>query len=192
DGRIAMTDYVHQVVEILDPATGATTILAGVFDASGYVDATGAAARFARPYGIAVRDGALIVADYENHRIRSVDLATGAVTTLAGSGVPGTADGALATAQFDLPQGVAVDAAGTIYVTDTGSYRVRRIRNGTVETIAGDGVGGFRDDDDPLIAEFYGLEGLAVAPDGAALYVADGSRGEALPYNRVRIVDLTP
>ncbi len=191
DGRIAMADYLHHVVEVLDPATGVTTILAGTFDASGYLDATGAAARFARPYGVAVRDGALIVADYENHRIRSVDLATRAVTTLAGTGTAGTADGAAADAQFDLPQGVAVDAAGTIYVTDTGSFRIRRIRGTTVDTIAGDGIGGFRDADDPRAAAFWGLEGLAVRPDGAALYVADGSRGEDLPYHRVRVVDLS-
>ncbi len=193
DGRIAMADHMHHVVEVFDPATGKTVIVAGVFDAPGYVDATGAAARFTNPYGVAVRaDGRLLVTDYGNQRVRVVDVATGATTTLAGHGAAGFADGELAEARFNLPQGIAVDAAGTIYVTDTGNYRVRRIRGEVVDTLAGDGIGGFRDADDRLTAEFWGLEGLAVARDGLTVYVADGSRGDASPYNRIRLIDLTP
>ena len=63
---------------------------------------------------------------------------------------------------------------------------MRRIRGGMAETVAGDGVGGILDHDDPLSARLFGLEGLSVTSDGSMVYAADGSRGEDLPYNRIR------
>ena len=192
DGRIAMADDLHDVIEILDPRTKVVTVLAGVVDAPGYIDATGAAARFSRPYSLAVRaDGKLVVSDYSNHRIRLVDVATGAVTTLAGTGAAGYLDGSRASALFNLPRAVAIDASGDIYVTEAGNFRVRRIRGDVVETVAGNGIAGYIDADDRLAAERYGLEGMAVSSDGTTLYIADGNRGEDVPYNRLRLVDMT-
>jgi len=192
DGRLAIADNQHHAVRVLDPKTGAVTTIAGAWDVPGFVDATGSVARFSRPYGIAVRaDGTLVVADSDNHRIRLIDVATGKTTTLAGSGTPGYHDTSLVASQFSHPQGVAIDTAGDIFVTDLDNFRIRRIRGSVVDTIAGDGTGGYRDADDRLTAEFYGLEGLSVAPDGSALYIADGSRGENVPYNRVRKIDMT-
>lgn len=188
DGKLAASDYDHHVIQTVDPATGQIAPLAGTWDSPGCVDGTGAAARFSVPYGMAVRgDGALVVADYENHRIRVVTRA-GVTTTLAGTGGAGFADGNLDAAMFHHPQGIAITAAGEIFVADADNYRVRRISGAAVSTIAGDGVGGYRDDDDPLAARLYGLEGLGVVPDGSMVYVADGSRGEAVPYHRVRQV----
>jgi len=193
DGQLVFTDYAHHVIVRVDPSSGTQHALAGVFDAPGYVDGAGTAARFSAPYGIAVRaDGKLVVADNGNHRVRLVDPASGATSTLAGTGVAGYADGALEAAEFDLPQAIAIDAADDIFVTDTNNYRVRRIRGTAVDTVAGNGMAGFRDADDRLAAEFYGLEGLAVSPDGTQLDVADGNRGDGEPYNRVRRVELQP
>jgi DNA-binding beta-propeller fold protein YncE len=186
DGKLAASDYDHHVIEIVDPATGGVAPLAGAWDSPGMVDGAAMDARFSVPYGIAVRDdGAIVVADFGNHRIRVVTRA-GVTTTLAGTGVAGFADGDLDTAMFDRPQGIAIAANGDVYVADSDNFRVRRITGTTVQTIAGDGAAGYRDGDDPLTAELYGLEGLAVVPDGSMVYVADGSRGTALPYNRVR------
>jgi DNA-binding beta-propeller fold protein YncE len=85
---------------------------------------------------------------------------------------------------------VAVDAAGNIYVSDVGNHRIRRItKAGQVETIAGDGVAGFADGSGEA-ARFYGQEGIAVTPDGSAIYVADGNGGEVGAYHRVRRIDL--
>jgi hypothetical protein len=67
---------------------------------------------------------------------------------------------------------------------------VRKLAGGTVETVAGNGTAGYADSDDPLAAQLYGLEGLGVTPDGSTVFVADGGRGEAVPYNRVRSVKL--
>lgn len=186
DGKLAASDYDHHVIEIVDPATGGVTPLAGAWDSPGMVDGAGQDARFSVPYGMAVRgDGALVVADFANHRIRVVTRA-GVTTTLAGTGIAGLADGAPGAAMFDQPQGIAIAANGDVYVSDSENFRVRRITGTAVQTIAGDGTAGYRDADDPLTSELYGLEGLAVAPDGSMVYVADGSRGTALPYNRIR------
>lgn len=176
DGRLAIADYMHHVVELVDPTTGMVSPLAGVWDDPGLADGTGAAARFDIPYAIAVRsDGSLLVTDQGNHRLRAITL-DGAVTTLPPI--------------FDRPQGLAITAAGDVYVSDVGTAQILRVRADVVETIAGDGEAGFADATDPLAARFYGLEGIAVAPDGATLYAADGSLGEPLPYNRIRAITL--
>ena len=170
DGRIAMADEQRHVIQLLDPATGAVRILAGALDEPGYVDATGPAARFRMPYGIAIRgDGKLVVADYGNQRLRLVDVATAATTTLAGRGVAGFVDGALDRPRSSICRRASRSTAPvTIYVTDTGNYRIRRVRGDLVDTVAGDGIGGYLDADDRLAAELYGLEGVAVSPDGLA------------------------
>lgn len=187
DGRIALADYTHHVVQLFDPATASITPLAGAWDTPSYVDDVGAAARFNEPYGIVQRsDGALVVCDYANDALRAIAL-DGTVSTLAG-GSAGFADGDLAAARFAHPQGLAQTADGDLFVTDTNNYRVRRIHAGTVTTIAGNGTGGYADSDDPLAAELYGLEGLTVAADGSLVVVADGARGEDAPYNRVRTI----
>jgi DNA-binding beta-propeller fold protein YncE len=149
-------------------------------------DDTGSVARFMSPYGIAARsDGALVVADFDNHRIRVVTL-DGATTTLAGAAGPGWTDGGLDAAQFRRPQAIAIAASGDIFVSDTDNFRIRWLTGNAVQTIAGNGTAGYLDNDDPLASELYGMEGLAVVPDGSMLYIADGSRGEDVPHNRVR------
>jgi len=185
DGRLVASDYMHQVVEIIDPATGAVSALAGLWDSPGLADATAADARFTNPYGLAVRaDGAIVVADYGNDRVRVVAL-DGATTTLAGS-TQGFGDGEASAALFHHPEAIAISTNGDIFIADSDNFRVRRLAGTAVTTIAGDGNPGYRDDDDPLHSRLYGLEGLAVVPDGAMLYVADGSRGEDLPFHRIR------
>jgi len=190
DGRLAVADYLHQVIELVSPDTGKVTLIAGAWDAKGMVDGAGSLARFSSPYGVALgSDGKLIVADHDNNRIRVVGL-DGTTATLAGTGAPGFVDGATTAAKFSAPQGVSVAANGDVYITDLGNFRVRRMTGGHVDTIAGNGTGGCVDNDDRLASELYGLEGLAVVPDGSMVYVADGSRGDPVPYNRVRQIKL--
>jgi len=190
DGRLALSDDLHDVVRLLDPRTGAVSDLAGAWDTMGDVDGVAAAARFSTPYGIALRsDGSLVVADQGNNRLRVVGL-DGSVTTLAGSGA-GYGDGSLDRASFDHPQAVVVSTGGDIYVTDDNNFRVREVSGGSVTTVVGNGTGGYKDADDLLAAEVYGLEGLCLSADGTLLYIADGNRGDPLPYNRIRTVNLT-
>ena len=191
DGRVAMAFYQQHVVEIWNPSDNTLTEdFAGLFGTSGMIDAHSTNARFSEPYDlIALEDGSLIVSDFANHRLRQIDV-DGNVTTFAGTGSPGSGDGALLSATFNNPQGLAMDADGTIYVTDTGGYVVRRIStDGQVTTIAGDGTAGYLDSETPLTGKLYGVEGLDVGTDGY-LYIADGTRGEAAPYHRIRRVTL--
>ena len=190
DGRIAVADYMHHVIELVDPGTGRATTIAGSFDLKGMVDGAGAVARFSAPYNLVVRsDGKLLVTDFDNNRLRLVGL-DGTTITAAGAATAGYVDGTMATARFSHPQGMSMAGNGDIYLTDLGNFRVRRISGDKVDTVAGNGTGGWVDSDDPLASELYGLEGLSVVSDGSMIYVADGNRGEAVPFNRIRQVKL--
>ena len=99
----------------------------------GYYDGTGGAngtAMFDDPVGVAVDSiGNVYVGDAANNRIRKIDL-SGNVTTLAGNGIQGFADGSLGplgTAEFHSPAGVAVDRAENVYVADALNNRIRMI-----------------------------------------------------------------
>ena len=151
--------------------TGAVTTLAGSGAAS-FADGTGAAASFNFPRSIAVAsDGSIFVADERNHRIRNVT-STGVVTTLAGSGVAGFADGTGAAAQFSNPYGVTIATDGTIFIGDELNHRVRKITTaGVVTTVAGNGTAG-NVEGLGTVAQFNRPRGVATGPNGV-LYVAD-------------------
>ncbi len=196
DGRLVMAEYQKHVIVVIDPATGVVNTIAGAYDQIGNTDGVGEAARFNIPYDLVLHpDGYLVVADYGNNQLRRIDLngnGPAEVTTLAGTGMAGVVDDTLAAAEFNQPQGLAVDDAGMLYVTDSAGFVIRRVdlAADSVTTIAGTGEAGFRDDENPLAAQFYGLEGIAVDDAGTYLYVADGSRGEDARYHRVRRVSL--
>ena len=156
---------------------GVVTTLAGS-GTSGFADGTGSAAQFYNPHGVAVdSSGTVYVADRDNQRIRKITSA-GVVTTLAGSGVAGFADGTGSAAQFYTPKGVTVDSSGTVYVADRGNQRIRKITSaGVVTTLAGSGVAGFADGTGSA-AQFNTPLGVAVDSSGT-VYVAD--------YNNQRI-----
>ncbi|MEO7804525.1 MAG: NHL repeat-containing protein, partial [Actinomycetota bacterium] len=136
-----------------------------------------------RPSGIAYDQlGNLFVADTYSHRIRKVSR-SGLITTVAGNGVPGfTGDGGLATsASLNTPTGIAVDSAGTLYISDTGNHRVRRVAFGTISTFAGNGAAGYSGEGLAIIVSLNSPIGLAVDPSNN-LYIADSGN------NRVRKV----
>ena len=164
----------RNTVSVLAP-DGAITVLAG--GTEGFRDGLGGAAAFNTPSGIAIDGrGNVYVADTGNHAIRKI-APDGTVTTLAGSGTAGFADGQGAQAQFNGPVGVAVDTQGVVYVADTYNDRIRRIApDGSVSTLAGSGRPGFADGLGGL-AQFDTPCGIAVGRDG--IYVAD-SRNDAV------------
>ncbi len=125
DGNVYVADAGNHCIRKITP-DGIVTTLAGTNE-PGYADGQGTAARFNYPRDVAVdAKGNVYVADTANHRIRKIT-PDGTVTTLAGSGTPGNADGPALQAQFRAPEGIAVDAGGNIIVADTGNYRIRKI-----------------------------------------------------------------
>jgi len=110
-------------------------------DGQGFVENPASREKWNNPRGI-VRgeDGNLYVADSNNHRIRKIS-PEGQVLTLAGNGMPGSADGKAEEAQFHVPRGVAMDVAGNLYVADGANGRIRKVSpEGRVSTLS-DGQG---------------------------------------------------
>ncbi len=144
----------------------------------GFADGRGEAAEFNTPSGLALdRHGNLYVADTGNHAIRKVT-PLGEVTTLAGDGVAGFADGVGRQARFDGPMGVAVGEDGRVYVADTWNDRIRVIEPaGRVWTLAGGDRPGWADGQGSQ-ARFDTPTDLALDADGT-LWVAD-LRNDAL------------
>jgi len=153
---------------------GVVGTLAGTAGQYGSTDATGAAARFTYPTGVALApSGPIYVADSSVHVIRAVTLA-GVVTTLAGTaGQAGSTDATGAAARFNEPSGVAVDASGNVYVTDTLNHTIRKITSaGVVTTLAGTAGQIGSTDGTGAAARFNGPTGVAVDASGN-VYVAD-------------------
>lgn len=129
-------------------------------------------ATFNSPLAVAADgSGNIYVADYGNNLVRKID-ATGVVSTLAGSGAPGADDGAASSATFNLPEGIAVDASGNVYVADNGNNLIRKITpDGTVSTLAGSGAAGFANGTGKA-ASFNSPFGIAADGNGN-IFVAD-------------------
>jgi len=139
-GTLYVADMGNSTIRAIALPSAAVTTLAGTGGATGSTDATGTAARFNHPNGLALDGGNLYVADQANHTIRRVVVASGVVTTLAGTaGMPGAADGTGAAARFFAPHALATDGKGNLIVADTLNDTVRQIAiaSGAVSTIAG-------------------------------------------------------
>ena len=181
-----VTDTFNHTIRRIDPASGAVTTIAGKAGEPGSSDGAARDARFNEPAGITSDGENLFVADNANDTIRRIDLATGLVSTIAGSpGQTGSNDGICDLARFKGPTGVAADGAGNLFVADTGNHTIRKIVLATeaVSTFAGapgetgtaGGIG--------AQARFNQPSGLAT--DGAGgLYVAD------VANQLIRFIDL--
>jgi alpha-tubulin suppressor-like RCC1 family protein len=119
--------------------------------------------------------GNLYVADAQHHRIRKV-APSGVITTVAGTGTAGFSgdDGPATSAALNSPLGVAIDAAGNLFIADTNNHRIRKVdTTGTITTVAGNGNYGRAGDGLPAVwAELYGPGDVVVAPSGD-LFIAD-------------------
>ena len=178
NGNLYVADQNNYEIRKIVIATGVVTTLAGS-TTFGHADGTGAAASFFFPCGVATdASGNLYVADQLNNEIRKIDIATGAVTTLAGSTTAGHADGTGAAASFNAPGGVAADASGNLYVTDQYNNEIRKIdiATGAVTTLAGSTTAGHADGIGAT-ASFKNPWSVTIDANGN-LYVADYTNNE--------------
>ena len=177
---VGMTLYVaddfNNKIRVVDVATRAVSTLAGS-GVGGSSDGVGPFASFRQPNGLALSmdDTTLYVSDRNNHKIRSVDVITGAVSTLVGSGTEGSTDATGVAATFTKPHHLDVSNDGTtLYVADRYNHKIRAVDLATraVNTLAGSGSIGATDGVGTA-ASFDSPFGLVVSIDGTALYVAD-------------------
>jgi streptogramin lyase len=171
-GSVYVADRDNHVIRLIDPS-GKVAVVAGT-GTKGFANGPSSSAQFNEPYGVALSpdEKTLYVADYLNHAIRAIDLAGRQVTTLAGNGTAGFANGTGDKAQFNQPYNVKADANGRLYVPDQNNHAIRRVDpDGTVSTVAGNGQSGFADGK-PSDARFNNPTGLGVAANGT-VYVAD-------------------
>jgi len=176
-GNLYVADTDNHTIRKIVPGALVSTF-AGSPGVPGSSDGFRTEARFNRPFGVAVdKFGNVYVGDTINHTIRKIT-ATGLVTTIAGSpGSAGSNDGQDSAARFTLPQGLAVDDAGNIYVADYFNHTIRKITpGGLVSTFAGSpdpGSPGQLVDGTGSAARFSWPDGVALDNAGY-LYVADG------------------
>ena len=184
-GNLYIADQGNSLVRKITADTGIISIVAGGGTASG-ADGLGDGglatnALLSGPADVAVdSNGNLYIADSFHHRIRAVNAATGVITVVAGggnaAGSDGIGDGGLATnAQLNDPSGVALDAAGNLYIADTGNCLVRKVdvATGIISVIAGNrGHGYSGDGGSALNASLAAPTGIRVDPAGN-VYIAD-------------------
>ncbi len=177
-GSVCFADRVRHQILAYRPETGRVEVLAGTGEEGFSGDGEDARlARLSAPSGLAVgADGLLWISDTGNQRIRTLDLSSGIIRTVVGSGHQGFAGdfGDALLADLDTPMGLAFRPDGSLLIADSGNNRIRILRpDSTIESIAGDGSADFRGDGSS--ARFAALNDpvdVAVDADGT-IYIAD-------------------
>jgi hypothetical protein len=165
-------------------STGVVTTIAGVANSiGGSTDGSGAAASFKGIYALTTDGTNLYLTDSLNHTIRKMVIATGVVTTLAGTaGVTGSTDGTGATASFDLPAGIVTDGTN-LYVSDANNSLIRKVVIATqvVTTLAG--TTGIKGSSDGTGATAKFALPVGLTSDGINLYVGDSQNNAVRKIN---------
>lgn len=187
-GNLYIADSGHQVILRMDTKSGGVSTVAGNGTA-GYAGDNGPAlsASLNLPQGVAVdSSGNLFIADTSNNVIRRVDAVSRIITTVAGNGTAGfIGDGGPATsASLSVPERVAVDTSGNLFIADLANNRVRRVdvATGVITTVAGNGTLGFAGDNGPATSASLGAPADVGVDIFGNVYIAD------LLNNRIRRV----
>jgi sugar lactone lactonase YvrE len=188
NNHLYLADTHNHRIRRVDLTTGLITTIAGA--TAGYSGDNGPAttATLNLPTALAVdANNNLYLADTQNHRIRKIAAATGLITTVAGTGTQGFSgdNGPAVTAAIDSPTGMAVNAAGDLYLADTHNHRIRKIAatTGLITTIAGTGLPGYSGDSSPATAATLSLPHGLTADRAGNLYLADTAN------HRIRRID---
>jgi sugar lactone lactonase YvrE len=184
NGDIYVADNANNRIRKITMATGKVSTYAGT-GAPGLNNGAIASATFHSPYGITMDAGGnIIVGDIANNVIRKINVSTGTVSTLAGTGTQGLTNGAATSATFYHPCGVVFDSKGNLFVSELGNFTIRKITtDGTVSTFAGTGKAGAVDGDASK-ATFNQPIGIVFDKNGD-MYVADEFN------NKIRKITIT-
>jgi uncharacterized protein (TIGR03437 family) len=178
-GNVYLVDPGVNSVLRLDARSGILTRVAGN-GTPGYSgdNGPGSSAQLNAPNAVALDSlGNIYIADSGNNVIRK--LSDGVITTIAGNGTFGFSgdNGPATAAQLNTPNGLAIDGLGNLYVANTSNSRIRKVSQGTITTIAGNGTRGFSGDSGPAAsAELYYPSAVAVDAAGN-LYICDSGNG---------------
>ena len=195
-GNVYVADTGNHRVRRIAAGSGGIATVAGN-GVEGFAGDGGAAtvASIDSPNGLALdAAGNLYVADTHNGRVRLVSAASGVISTVVGAGVAGGSvqafggDGGAATAAgLALPRGLALDAAGNLYVADSANHRIRRISAaGTITTVAGEGTEAFAGDGGAAVGASLDMpRSVAISPGGLVTLADTGNQ-------RVRQIDALP
>jgi len=171
--RVYIADTLNNRVRAVDSNGTITTLIAAPLN---------------QPRGLAVNGDGLYIADTDNNAIRRYDLASGALTTVAGTGVAGYVDGVLGTASLlKAPSGLAFDDKANLYVADTGNNVVRELSaaDHVIRTVAGTGKAGKSGDGGPaILAQLSSPTSVAVRPNGDVVIADTGN-------NLIRVLEST-
>ena len=176
-GNIYFADASNHQILKMDRATGLLTVIAGT-GMAGYTGDGGQAtlATLNHPVSLAFSPaGELYFSDSNNSVIRKINLSTGIISTVVGSGVRGfSGDGGAATlAQLNYPSGIAFDNAGNLFIADTSNHRVRKVDvTGVINTVAGTTLGYSGDGGAATLARLYNPSGIAIDQNNN-VYIAD-------------------
>ena len=178
--NLYVVDSKNSLIRKIVISTGVVTTLAGT-GSSGSSNGTGTSASFNQPSGITTDGTNLFLAEHNNNLIRKIVISTGVVTTLAGTGSSGSANGTGTSASFKNPYGITTDGTN-LYVGDTFNHLIRQIviSTGVVTTLAGTGSSGTANGTGTS-ASFNNPIGITT--DGTNLYVVDYG------YSRIRQIE---
>ena len=187
-GNLFIADTYNERIRRVDAATQVINTVAGNGGfSSGGDGGPATSAALSAPWHVVV-DGAgnLFIADGRNNRVRRVDAATQVITTVAGNGTEGfSGDGGPATsAELAGPNGVAIDAAGNLFIADTDNNRIRRVDAATqvISTVAGAGGYGFSGDGGLATSAELAVPTRVAVDSAGNLFIADAGN------NRIREV----
>jgi len=189
-GTIYFADQVNDQIFAINPVSGGVAPVAGNGQ-SGFAGDGGPAlaAEFSRPLGLAVWSGRLLIADSGNDRIRQVDLRTGVITTVAGTGKRGLDGnrGPALRAELDNPSAVAVNPQGGYVIADEGNRQLRQVSSGgVITTLAGTEQTGTDSPESSVAAVSAHLkQPTSLVYSGADLYLVDNFQLRLVSQGRV-------
>lgn len=171
--NLYVVDTLNSNIRKISISTGLVTTIAGTAGSRGISDGIGTSARFNNPAQITTDDVSLYVTDFASATIRRVVIATGAVTTIAGTALTtGSADGVGTAARFNSPNGITTDGTN-LYIVDSSPNTIRKlvISTGEVTTLAG--LAGTTGAADGIGSSALFWYPVGIATDNVNLYVTD-------------------